>query len=108
MSMFGASRLAALLMIVSLVSACGGGGGGGGGGSPNPPQPPSATPNSYLPTDSTLRWTFNNATVAAKFDAALTRNGAVINPFTYAAGGKEYYVTDGDAVYFAGFYSPSV
>ena len=100
--------VAACVFIFAL-SACGGGGGGGGSsnGGGNPPPTVTDTPNSYLPTGSSIRWTYNSNT-QLYFSEDTVRDGVHVHSLLYPNGSKEYFVTAANQISLKGIYIPSI
>lgn len=120
-----AVRLLILLIMFFAIAACGGGGGGGGGGESAPTTNPPATnppttnppvtnppapvdaPNSYLPTASSIRWTYNGGAELA-FAAPAVNNGVTVHALQYPTGGREYFVTSAEQISLQGLYLPAI
>lgn len=104
------TRMVVLGLLCMVLAACGGGGGGSDPTPPTPPPPPPSAPapNSFLPTDTSLRLTYTVLNAAAQFEATTQRNDQFVAPYRYPNGYKDYYVSTPDSVSLAGFFSPQV
>lgn len=107
-------RICVFSLFIVLLSACGGSGGGGNDSSNEPPSSSGNPPlsaadsaNAWLPTDPSIKWTYND-NVQAGFLPDDVSSGAHVHAFLYPTGGKEYFVTDIDRLSLQGLYLPTI
>ncbi|WP_288131761.1 hypothetical protein [Microbulbifer sp.] len=114
-----------LIFLAATLVACGG---GGGGGSDSPPDdsgssggssggsgssssggtPQPTTYNPYLPTDDEIRLYYNEQSQATRFTGDLTINNESARVLSFPSGGKHYFQSTEEGIYFLGFYAPEL